>query len=133
MDVSYSSYNQIISISGRAQGSTSIKFRDRTGISASVFVEVLGATPLTSAQAAPGGVVTIPLTEGRKMAFSLPGEITGDGVTSSVPNVAVGRLSDDRKWIIIEAVKKQSTASTSDITIGLKDKNGVMKFVVTVN
>ena len=133
VDVSYSLNNQIISITGRAQGSTSIKFRDKTGISASVFVEVLGVTPLTSAQATPGGVVTLTLAEGRKMAYSLPDGVTGDGVTSSVPNVAVGRLSDDRKWIIIEAVKKQPTASASDITIGLKDKNGVMKFVVTVN
>jgi Pilus formation protein N terminal region len=133
VDVSYSSNNQIISITGRTQGQTSIKFRDKNGISASVFVEVLGATPLTSAQATPGGTVTITLAEGRKMAYSLPDGITGDGVTSSVPNVALGRLSDDRKWIIIEAVKKQPTASTSDITIGLKDKNGVMKFVVTVN
>jgi hypothetical protein len=67
--------NQIISITGRAQGSTSIKF-GQTGISASVFVEVLGVTPLTAACHA-GGVVTIPLAEGRKMVYSLP-----DGVTA---------------------------------------------------
>jgi hypothetical protein len=44
LDVTYSSNNQIISIKGVATGKTIIKFRNKDGVSASLFVEVIAAT-----------------------------------------------------------------------------------------
>jgi len=44
LDITYSSNNQIISIKGLATGKTTIKFRNKDGVSASLFVEVIAAT-----------------------------------------------------------------------------------------
>ena len=44
LDVTYSSNNQIISVKGVTIGKTIIKFRNKDGVSASLFVEVIAAT-----------------------------------------------------------------------------------------
>lgn len=99
-----------------------------------IFVEVMGSNSVSAEQAVAGGVVSISLAEGQKRAFSFPAGITAEGITSSAPNIAAGRLLDDRKWVIIDDKKKQTAPNnTSDITVGLKEKQGTMKFNVTVN
>ena len=118
--VSYSSDNQVFTIVGRAPGQTSIKVGNKDGITSSVFVEVIGSNSVSSAQAVAGGIVNTALAEDQKIAYSFPADITADGVTSSAPHIASGRILNDRKWLIIEAKKQPAPNDTSDITVGLK-------------
>lgn len=135
VDVAYNSNNQLITISGKRPGKTSVKFRTKDGISASVFVEVIGTgnpTPLTANEAKAGGTVSITsLPKGNKVAFQLPADVTALGITSNQPDFVLGRILDDQKWIVIEALKS-TTGSAAQVTLGLKEKNGTMTFNVTV-
>lgn len=133
VEIKYSANNQLITITGRKPGETAIKFRNKEGVSATVIVEVLEIKKLTATEATAGGTRAETLSEGQKIAYELPDGITGDGITSNAPEIAFGRLLEDRKWIVVEAVKKPQQPRTSEITVGLKDKNGVMKIIATVN
>ncbi|GEM_PF-2861466 len=145
VDIAYSSNNQLITITGKTPGKTSVKFRTKDGISATLFVEVieLGLTPSLFANlVVAGGIVNIPnaapaapvipaIVKGSKLAFRLPDDITPLGITSSQPETVSGTILEDQKWIVIEALKS-TTAGAAQVTLGLKEKNGTMTFNVTV-
>ena len=130
-DITYSGDRQVLTITGRNAGDTTIKLRNKDGISATINVEVIETEALLTQEATAGGNKAISLEAGKKRAYKLPSGITGDGITSSVPEIARGQLLGDGKWVVIEAVRASS--GTSDVTFGLKEKQGVMKMTVTVN
>jgi hypothetical protein len=118
VDLTYSENGQLITITGRKPGQTTIKFRNKEGISATVNVEVLATTPVPK---------SVTLEEGQKRAYQLPNETTGDDVKSSDSNIALGRLFGGGKFIIIEAVN----SSYTNMTVFKQGKN-VMTMTVTV-
>ena len=120
VDLTYSENGQLITITGRKPGQTTIKFRNKEGISATVNVEVLATTPVPEAK-------SVILEEGQKQAYQLPNETTGDDVKSSDSNIALGRLFGGGKFIIIEAVN----ASSTNVTV-FKQGKTVMTMTVTV-
>jgi hypothetical protein len=120
VDLTYSENGQLITITGRKPGQTTIKFRNKEGISATVNVEVLATKPVPEAK-------SVILEEGQKQAYQLPNETTGDDVKSSDSNIALGRLFGGGKFIIIEAVN----ASSTNMTV-FKQGKTVMTMTVTV-
>jgi hypothetical protein len=120
IDLTYSENGQLITITGRKPGQTTIKFRNKEGISATVNVEVLATKPVPEAK-------SVILEEGQKQAYQLPNETTGDDVKSSDSNIALGRLFGGGKFIIIEAVN----ASSTNMTV-FKQGKTVMTMTVTV-
>jgi hypothetical protein len=120
VDLTYSENGQLITITGRKPGQTTIKFRNKEGISATVNVEVLATKPVPEAK-------SVILEEGQKQAYQLPNETTGDDVKSSDSNIALGRLFGGGKFIIIEAVN----ASSTNVTV-FKQGKTVMTMTVTV-
>jgi hypothetical protein len=120
IDLTYSENGQLITITGRKPGQTTIKFRNKEGISATVNVEVLATKPVPEAK-------SVILEEGQKQAYQLPNETTGDDVKSSDSNIALGRLFGGGKFIIIEAVN----ASSTNVTV-FKQGKTVMTMTVTV-
>ena len=122
IDLTYSENGQLITITGRKPGQTTIKFRNKEGISATVNVEVLATKPVPEAK-------SVILEEGQKQAYQLPNETTGDDVKSSDSNIALGRLFGGGKFIIIEAVD----ASPPDgIVTVFKQQKAVMTMTITV-
>jgi hypothetical protein len=128
VDLTYSANGQLITITGRKPGQTTIKFRNKQGISAAVNVDVLPTTSVSGSEVK-AGTKTVTLEEGQKQAYLLPNETTGDDVQSSDSNIALGRLFGAGKFIIIEAV---NASSSGGIVTVFKQQKEVMTMTITV-
>ena len=123
VDLTYSANGQLITITGRKPGQTTIKFRNREGVSVTVNVEVLATISVSGSEAK----VDVTLEEGQKRAYQLPDG--GDDVKSSASNIAFGRLFGGGKFIIIEAV---DASPPNGIVTVFKQQKAVMTMTITV-
>lgn len=122
VDLTYSANGQLITITGRKPGQTTVKFRNRAGVSATVNVEVLATRSALEAK-------SVTLEEGQKRAYQLPNEATGDEAKSSDSNIVLGRLFGGGKFLIIEAV---NASPPNGIVTVFKQQKAVLTMTVIV-
>jgi len=122
VDLTYSANGQLITITGRKPGQTTVKFRNREGVSATVNVEVLATRSALEAK-------SVTLEEGQKRAYQLPNEATGDEAKSSDSNIVLGRLFGGGKFLIIEAV---NASPPNGIVTVFKQQKAVLTMTVIV-
>jgi hypothetical protein len=122
VDLTYSANRQLIAITGRKPGQTTIKFRNREGVSATVNVEVLATRSALEAK-------SVTLEEGQKQAYQLPNEATGDEAKSSDSNIVLGRLFGGGKFLIIEAV---NASPPNGIVTVFKQQKTVLTMTIIV-
>jgi len=122
VDLTYSANGQLITITGRKPGQTTVKFRNRAGVSATVNVEVLATRSALEAK-------SVTLEEGQKRAYQLSNEATGDEAKSSDSNIVLGRLFGGGKFLIIEAV---NASPPNGIVTVFKQQKAVLTMTVIV-
>jgi hypothetical protein len=131
--VSYSQDDKQLTITGRDPGKTSISFRNKNGISATIHVEVVETETLSDVTA--GGSTTATLEVGEKRIYKLPDGVIVEEVSNSSTEIARGQKLDDGKSVVIQARGVPPPAkppAAADVKLRLKNPIGEYTIQVTI-